>query len=54
MREPLNGRTSHASLITRGGRWLDRHLAAVAIVVSAALFVPGVVLGASWWNQTLA
>lgn len=53
MREPLNGRTSHASLITRGGRWLDRHLAAVAIVVSAALFVPGVVLGASWWNHTL-
>ena len=51
MREPLNGRTSHARLIAGGGRWLDRHLAAVAIVVSATLFVPGVVLGASWWNQ---
>ena len=51
MPDPPIERKSRARLIARGGRWLDRHLAAVAIVVSAALFVPGAVLGASWWNE---
>lgn len=51
MRERPTAYASDAGLIARGGRWLDRHLAWLAVVVSAALFVPGVVLGASWFNQ---
>lgn len=36
--------------LNRVWRWLDRHLPVVSIAVSAALFVPGLVIGPSWAN----
>jgi signal transduction histidine kinase len=34
-----------------GWRWLDRHLLAVAIILSGAVFVPGLIIGPSWSNS---
>ena len=53
------GANSGAAGLERGGRrwldagrrWLERSIVAVAVAVSAGLFVPGVVLGARWWTS---